>query len=767
MNLIRMISLLIAAVFIVSPVYATQNVAAFPAADESTAIGASAGLPFAFEGPPPPVPPAVISRDESGRATIRAVRIDAPLRIDGMLDEPIYSAVPPITEFLQMEPRRGEGATEKTEVWVSFDRDHVYVSFRCFESDPARVVANEMRRDVSLIWQGDDIVSFMFDSYYDRQTSVLFSMNSIGGRNEGQVINERYMGDWNPIWSFKTGRFEGGWTVEASVPFKSLRYRPGRSQLWGFNAMRTNRWKNEIAMVTLGPPGRGQQGIQNASYSATMVGIEAPPGSRNLEVKPYVVSDLKSDRNVVPRVSNDINGATGLDVKYGLSQNITADLTFNTDFAQVEADEQQVNLTRFSVFFPEKRDFFLENQSTFSFGGALSSGDTPVLFHSRRIGLNQGRIIPIEAGGRLTGRLRRYSFGLLNIRTGDEPTTKTQPTNFSVVRIKRDVFQKSSVGMIYTGRSVTASGIGGNTVYGVDGAFNFYQNLAINTYWAKTSTQGQSSGDSSYRAQLDYNGDRYGVQLERLTVGNNFNPEVGFVRRHDMRRTFGLARFSPRPARFESVRKFSWTGLINHVENGRGQVETREADGEFGIEFQNSDKLTLGYRQTYEFLPRPFTIARDISLPVQEYEYGTARAGFSLGLQRKISAQLSAEYGSFYNGHRTALSISRGRVNVARRFSTEPTYSINWVDLEQGSFKTHLLGSRVTYTISPVMFTSALIQYNSGNSVMSANIRYRWEYRPGSELFVVYNEERDTRLSGFPDLANRALIFKITRLFRF
>jgi hypothetical protein len=203
------------------------------------------------------------------------------------------------------------------------------------------------------------------------------------------------------------------------------------------------------------------------------------------------------------------------------------------------------------------------------------------------------------------------------------------------------------------------------------------------------------------------------------------------------------------------------------VENGAGRLETREADGEFAIEFQNSDRFALGYHQTYEFLPRPFTISEGVTLPVQDYRYGNGRLSFNLGPQRKISAEFKAEHGTFYNGRRTAFSVSRGRTIVSPRLSVEPSYSVNWIDLEQGAFRTHLFASRATYAISSVMFVSTLLQYNSANNTVSANARFRWEYRPGSELFVVYNEERDTRALGYPDLLNRSLILKMNRLFRF
>ena len=648
-------------------------------------------LPSTIDGPPPPVAPAVISRDATGRATIRAVRLTTPLRIDGALDEALYTTVPSISDFIQQEPREGDPATEKTEVWLAFDQASVYVSFRCWESQPERVVANEMRRDSSIIWSGNDIVSFIFDTFHDRRNSVHFAVNSIGGRLDGQVANERqWNGDWNTIWDVKVGRFEGGWTVEAVIPFKSLRYQPGQSQIWGFNAFRTNRWKNEISYVTRIPPARGQQGLFQGSLAATVVGLEVPSGSRNLEIKPYVITDLTTDRVATPKVSNDPSADAGVDVKYGLSQSVSSDLTYNTDFAQVEADEQQVNLTRFSLFFPEKREFFLENQGTFAFGGAAAGGpmggtsDTPVMFYSRRIGLNGGRLVPIRGGGRVTGRLERYSLGALAMRTEDEPTSGAQPTLFSVVRLKRDVLRRSSVGLLFTGRSLDQSGTGVNSVFGLDGTFGFYDNLSINTYWAATRTEGLVNDDTSYRAQLDYAGDRYGVQVERLVIGDHFNPGVGFLRRDNIRRNFGQLRFSPRPRSIPSIRRFSWTGSLAYIEDGAGRLETRDWQGEFAIEFQNADRFSVGYSNTYELCVRPFSIS-GLIIPIGQYDFSGVRVGFNLGQQRTVAGNLSAEYGSFYSGYRTAIGVSRGRMKITSQFSVEPTFSINWIDLAEGS----------------------------------------------------------------------------------
>ena len=374
-----------------------------PAASSSDAPRdevSSAGLPFAIAGPPPPAPPATIARDTEGRVTVRAVRVTTPPRIDGGLDESFYASTPSLTDFIQTEPTAGAPATEKTEIWLAFDEDNVYVTVRAWESQPDRMVVNEMRRDSPNVWQNGS-VSFMFDTYYDRRNAVSFDINAIGGRGDTQITDERvYNSDWNPVWDVAVGTFEGGWTAEAAIPFKSLRYRPGRAQVWGFNARRINRWKNEISFLTRVADGIGAGGIARASQAATLVGIDAPSGSRNLEIKPYAISDLASDTTTTPQVSNELGGDVGLDVKYGLTQNLTADFTYNTDFAQVGADEQQVDLTRFSLFFPEKREFFLENQGVFRFGGAQGFGAVPFLFQSRRIGLDGGSQVPIQAGGR-------------------------------------------------------------------------------------------------------------------------------------------------------------------------------------------------------------------------------------------------------------------------------------------------------------------------------------------------------------------------------
>jgi hypothetical protein len=733
-------------------------------------------LPFAIDGPPPPELPATVARDADGRTTVRAVPLSTPLRIDGLLDESLYTSFQPISDFIQVEPAPGAPATQRTEVWLAFDSEHVYFAVRVFESNPERMVANEMRRDSNNIFQNESF-GIALDTFYDRRNSMNFYFNAVGGRMDGQVTNEgNWSGDWNPVWDFAVRRSPEGWTGEAAIPFKSIRYRAGRQQVWGVQFRRVNRWKNEWSFLTKLPPGNAGNAIFRMSQAATLVGIEAPSSGLALDVKPYVTSGVSTDRGATPSVSNRFDKDVGLDVKYGLTRSLSADFTYNTDFAQVEADEQQVNLTRFSLFFPEKRDFFLENAGIFGFGGAGNNTDAPMLFYSRRIGLEGGREVPIEAGGRLTGRAGKYAIGLINIQTDDVAANGVPTTNFTVARVRRDILRRSTIGAIATRRSVVsapstalgARGTGAGETYGVDAALAFYTNLTITSYWATTHTPGVRDDDTSYRNYLNYNGDRYGVQFENLRVGDGFNPEVGFLRRDDFQKNRLQARFSPRPVRmFPRVRKFYYQGQFEYWNNGAGIKEQRELLGEFYVEFQNSDRIELSLQDLFERVPEPFRIARGVTIPAGGYTKRTFIASYQLGQQHTTAGLAQFEHGPFYAGERTAVSFTSGRVKFSPRLAVEPRLAIDRVTLPFGDFTSTLVSSRVTYTMTPMMFVSGLLQYNSSNNTFSTNVRLRWEYLPGSELFVVYNDGRDTTPTGFPHLQNRAFILKINRLLRF
>ena len=737
----------------------------------AVSAGQSAMSPSGAE----PSATAIVQRDADGRITVRATRVAEAIRIDGRLDEAIYAATEAIGHFVQQEPDEGKAATEKTESWVFFDDDHVYVAARCWETQPERRVANEMRRDTSQLRQNDTF-AVLFDTFHDRRNGYIFYANAIGGLADSQVTDEGPPNvDWNTVWNVKTGTFEGGWTIEMAIPFKSLRYQPGRDQTWGINLRRVVRWKNEWSYLAQVPRALTTfRGILKVSSAATLVGLEAPSGSRNIELKPYALGGVATDNTVTPRQINDGTTRAGADVKYGLTQNLTADLTINTDFAQVEVDEQQVNLTRFNLFFPEKRDFFLEGLGIFAFAGrasaglAAGSGDTPYLFFSRRIGLDGGREMPLRAGGRLTGKVAGMTLGLLNVQTGDnDATTREESSNFTVLRAKRDILRRSSIGGMFTHRSATPGLVGSNDGYGVDATFSFYQNVRIDTYLAGTKNAGREGDDLSYRGFFDYNADRYGVQVERLVVEPNFLPEMGFLRRTDMRRNFALARVSPRPASVPHVRKFTTQGSLTYITNNLNRLETRDLQGQFQAEFTNSDVAAVTYTDNFDRPVRAFEVYPGIRVPVGAYDFRTLQLSYTGGQQRTISGQVVFETGPYYGGDRQSIAINTARMQITPQISLEPSLSLNVVDVPQGSFTATVLRTRATYTLTPRMFVSGIAQYNSSTRSVGSNLRLRWEYLPGSELFVVYTDDYNTDAPrDVTPLRNRALVVKINRLLR-
>ena len=725
------------------------------------------------EGAGVPRAPAVKTQDADGHVTVRAVRISNPLVVDGRLDDPVYQTVPAIDGFIQQLPDEGAPPTEPTEIWILFDDDNIYLSARCWDSQPERMVADEMTRDARAIWR-NELLSVIFDTFHDGRNGMNFSTNPLGGLMDNLVTDESAVNlDWNTVWDAQTSFFDQGWIVEMMIPFKSLRFKAGGGeQTWGINVSRRVQWKNESSFLSPVPASLGYRGMLQVSAAATLVGIEPPTTIRNLEIKPSAISGAFTNKTVTPVRSNDLTGEVGLDVKYGLTRSLIADFTVNTDFAQVEADEQQVNLTRFSLFFPEKREFFLEGQGIFAFGdtGAVNWGgppsDTPVLFFSRRIGLEGGSEVPIRAGGRVTGRAGPYSIGLLNIETGDSASADALSTNFSVVRVKRDMLRRSNFGVIYTRRSRLEDGPGVNQVYGADLNLRFYENITYTNYYAQTETPGLAESNASYRSKFDYTGDLYGFNAEHLTVGKNFNPEIGFLRRDNFRRNFAQFRFSPRPRSIPWLRRMIYQGSFDYITDMTGTLETRESKLRLEMELENSDRWYLQYTDSFEGLPEEFKLTSDVILPVGGYSFSHLRTEYDFGAQRRVSGRLFYTRGTFYSGTRSDVGY-QGRAVFTPQLAIEPRISVSDVDLPQGSFTTTLLGTRASFTVSPRMFLAALLQFNSSSKAVDTNIRFRWEYEPGSDLFIVYSDGRDTGLEGFPRLENRSFVVKFTRLFRF
>jgi len=728
-----------------------------------------------------PAANATVARDSTGRVTVRATRITDPMTLDGVLDEGVYARIRPIDGFLQQEPHEGQPATQKTDVWLLFDDRNLYVSARCWSTDPSRIVANEMRRDSFANFQNDNF-AVLFDTFHDRRNGVQFQSTPLGGLSDSLITDERDSNrDWNTVWDARARRFDQGWIVEFVIPFRSLRYPAPGPQDWGVQFRRVARGTNEFSYLTPMPAAFTQRAMVRVSQAATLVGLEAPKAALNLEVKPYALGAVKTDLEASAPYSNDPNAQAGIDAKYTFKNGLVADGTVNTDFAQVEEDEQQVNLTRFSLFFPERREFFLEGAGIFAFGGASVSprggqqgppSNTPILFYSRTIGLfeygdDETAAVPLLAGGRLTGRTGGYTVGAINIQQRADASIGAPSTNFSVLRLKRDILRQSSVGVIFTNRSQSVNANGASQTLGADASFTFQRYLTINTYLARTRTDGLEGNDASYRGDIAWTGDRYGFEAEHLVVERNFNPEVGFMRRENFRRNYGMFRFSPRPPGPSPIRKYQFETAFDHFTDTNGRLESQQAQVQAGMDLQNADEWRVEFRNNYEYLDEPFEIADGLFLPVGAYRFNDAEASYTIGPQRKVNGTILAGGGQFFDGTRTVLGY-RGRIEVTSRLGVEPGISVNWVDLTEGSFVAKLLTARVTYNLSPRKALMGLVQYNSEGHVIGANVRFRWEYRPGSDLFVVYNEGRDTSLGvNRSALSSRSFVVKFTRLFRF
>jgi hypothetical protein len=721
---------------------------------------------------PAPIPPDVIARGADGRVTVRATRLAERIVLDGQLTEGVYTTTASFGDFIQQEPDEGRPATERSEVWIFFDNVNVYVAARFWKSNPADLIANEMRKDEMGIFR-NDCIGVVLDTFHDRRSGYYFNTNALGAVRDALLVNENQNAnlDFNAVWDVRSHRFAEGWSTEMAIPFKSLRYPGQREQTWGLLVQRIDWKKNEMSYLTSIPASYGGAGIWKVSSSATLVGIEAPERGGRLEVKPYTVSSLTTDRTAAVPVSNDGAIDVGLDARYRLTRSLNVDVTYNTDFAQVEVDSQQLNLSRFTLFYPEKREFFLEMQNILSFGPTTGPGGqraandpTPILFFSRQIGLADGQAIPVIGGGRLLGRAGGFTIGAFSMRTAAADGGRVPATTFSTVRVRRNVLRRSAVGMLATRRSPSGGRDGSNTVIGTDANLRFRQDIEFNGYVALSQTAGKTHDTASYLAQFRYAGDRYGAEATRLGVGTGFDPQMGFVPRRGFVRNYGFVRFSPRPARWPGIRKVGWEGSIDRINASSGTLETRDVKAVFRLVRAAGDEVNATVDDLRDRPQTAFTVAGATIAP-GDYRFRDLRVNYLLGPQRRIVGTMTAAHGGFYGGDRSDAGYT-GRLSLTSRFMVEPSLSVTRLRMPTGTFTAQLIGARTTVAMSPRMFATALLQYNSGARRIGANVRFRWEYRPGSDVFVVYSDGRDTRTRGVPDLLNRSIAVKVTRLFQ-
>lgn len=707
------------------------------------------------------------------RPTAHAARTAKPPAMDGRLDDSVWAAAPVIDRLIQHEPFDGQPATERTEVRILFDDHAIYVGARLFDSDPAGITRGETRRDITLKEQ--DTFILLFDTYHDRQNGFLFATTPAGVEHDGQINKEGEGGfggpvgnapsvtganenvNWDGTWEVRTSVDEKGWVAEFRIPFETLRYGTGKPQTWGFNFARYIRRKNEEDFWS---PVPRQHTLFRVSMAGTLEGLE-PPANRVLLFTPYTLGSIARDY----RTATKADGAAefGFDAKIGVTQSLTADLTYNTDFAQVEADEQQVNLTRFNLFFPEKRPFFLENAGIFGFGTPQSVD----VFFSRRIGIEGSRQVPIIGGGRLSGRVGGLGVGLLDVQTdGVNPSGtvgRTPGRNFGVGRVIYELPHRSRIGAIAVTRLNTDSTGDHNVVIGVDGKLGIGEAVSLDAYAARSATPGRHQGAVAFNLSGTYTTRKWEVGSAVRQVDDGFNPEAGFLERPSFRfYNFRLLRHlrTPNIPWFRETRPHLTFRQYDDVD-GRPQSRLLHIDSHFV--FANGSFFELpGFNLTREALRDTFQIAKHVRVKPGVYDHFEWATIFNTNLSAPYSFSGSITIGGFYTGHRKGATASfNARPNDHLNASLRLSYDN--VDLAEGSFDRKLIGVRLAYAFTPRMFLQSLTQYNNETESLSANIRFGWLGPAGTGLFIVYNEGRATgEESG---LVNRALVVKFSRQF--
>ena len=693
---------------------------------------------------------------------VRAVRVTTPIVIDGRLDEAAWELAQPASHFTQWEPNSGMPASDETEVRFLYDDNNLYIGVRCFDRDPGHLTVNELRKDFDP--GQDDGIGIVLDTLHDRQTGFLFQTNPAGARRDAQVSQdgEQTNADWDGVWDVKTGVDAKGWIAEIVIPFKTLRFTSASKQEWGLNILRRVRRANEDSYWV---PLERRYWFGRVSMAGTLTGIDTVSGGRNFKLKPYALFNATRPEDK-PR---EFKGDGGFDLKYGLTKAMTLDATYRTDFSQVEVDQQQVNLTRFSVFFPEKREFFLENSGVFAVPGA----GNVIPFFSRQIGLGEQTNeegdeetvpIPIVGGARASGKAGTYDVGLLAMRTGRD--TNNPADTFLVGRVRKNLPGSSTIGALVTSRDSTVSG-DYNRLYGVDSFLRFFQKLEVTSYLFRTESPALKGRDQSHLVNVTWRDNDFNVGGRYEQVQPNFNPEVGFVGRGSMTHYSTDTNWRPRPRNNSRIRNFDFGVNTDYYGDPDGRMETREQRLSAGIAFQDSSNLSFELNNTLDRLDESFDIfstdQRTVTLPVGEYRYLRYGIDYNPDRSHAFSTDVNIGGGEFWDGHNRSLHWGV-QLKPNYHLRVEFTLERNDARLREGNFTTQLVGVRTVYAFTSRAFLNAFLQYNSTEDEFSANTRFNIIHRPLSDFFIVYNERRNTVTGA---LIDRGLAVKFTNLFDF
>jgi hypothetical protein len=735
------------------------------------------------------------------RPFVQAVRVDAGPRVDGALDDEVWARATPVDTFTQQEPNLGQPATERTEVRIVYDARTIYIAVHAYQAGGVTtaaeapsagagehahhgggVVATEMRRDSDRLFDEDNF-QVILDTFKDSRNGYMFVTTPLGAKLEQQIFDEGEGGgrgttsnvnrNWDGVWDSAARITDDGWTAEMAIPTNTLRFRSTDEQTWGINFLRHIRRRNELDYWS---PIPRAYALTRVSLAGELRGLQNLNLGWDLKLKPFVVAGPRRRELSAANRSTTWARDVGLDARYGVTAGLNLDVTLNTDFAQVEVDDQQVNLTRFGLFFPEKRDFFLEASNFFTMGTGASFTSTPVqtdLFFSRRIGLSEtGQPVPILGGARLTGKVGKNNIAVLDVQTDD--AFSRPGDNFFVSRYSRDVLRRSRVGAIFINKESVDGSPHYNRTMGVDGNFSLGNSFQVNSYVAKTQTNpdqpwlgGRPIGegnDMAFYGRVAYRDPRWQIWLNYLDVQENFNPEAGFLQRTGGHRTT-KAYFSPTPRpKTGAIKVMEPMYVLTYTTNQQGELVGRLHHLMLGTTLRDDSFINVIYQRNLDVLELPFNIRPDVRIPVGSYNMNEWMFTYNTSPGRRFFQRVTWQPNDFYGGTRKSLSYGVG-ARATSKLSAELNYNRNDVKLPWGDFLVNLTSLRVDYTFSPRMTIRSLTQYNTSTHEISNNIRFNLIHRPGSDLFVVYNDLQQTGLPAdiFPQ-KDRQLVVKLNYL---
>ena len=730
------------------------------------------------------VPPSTdwpIDPEAVPRPRLAAVRASGPIVVDGVLDEPAWRQAVPATGFVQSTPDTGYPATEDTEVRILYDDETLYIGAMLHDSEPDRIVAQQMVQD--FYSPNEDGFGISLDTFLDRRNAYYLIVNPNGAIRDAQSYdNSRTSNvEWEGILYVKTSVHEDGWSVELAIPFKTLRFDPSRpEQVWGVNFMRRVRRKTEDSLWA---PVARRTRVHKMDEAGTLVGLPRLQSGRNVTVKPYLLGEHVA--GTLPDESElGGNGDFGLDVKWGITPRMTADLTWRTDFSQVEADQEQVNLDRFPLFFPEKREFFIEGSGTYQFGDLSERnyrlGASPrdfTFFNSRRIGLDAGRPVPIVGGARVTGRTAGFEVGVLNMQT--EETDVLQPENFTVARARRTLLGALDVGGIFTNRQTTSGTSSFNRSWGLDANLRLFDYLIVHSYYAEVddSRFDEPPADPGDETPV---GDRRAMRLSAAwrdaiintsflfrRIGDRFDPEIGFVRRSGIEHYYGTFGVHPQPGLWSVNEVNPYVEVEQYLDLG-GLLETRNVVGGLEVAFLDGGVLSAQWRDRYERLDEDFSLSGGV-VPEGRYGFQEGTISYQSNAARRLSGQLRLGGGGYFQGERRSVGASLvWRPSAHLGFDLGADHNV--IDLDGDPFTVDVYSARIDYSYSTTFLTGAWVQFNDATGELVTNVRLNYIHAPLSDLFLVYSERRDLRpeSSGVSDvLLDRRITLKATKLFAF